>query len=355
MPKKENQNPIIEIAGRKIGVGQPCYIVAEMSANHRGSYEEAVKILEAAAQAGADAIKLQTYTADSLTIDCDSNHFRIQGTIWEGKKLHDLYAEAATPWEWHAKLQEVAKRLGLHFFSTPFDERAVDDLESLGVPAHKIASFEIVDIPLVQRIAQTRKPVILSTGMATQEEIAEAVQTLRANGANQIALLKCTSAYPAPPESMNLRAIPFLAEQFKTVVGLSDHTLGNTAAVGAVALGASVIEKHLTLSRSSPGPDSAFSLEPHEFREMVSQVRLVEKALGTPHLGTTQEERNSRAFRRSLFVVKDVKAGEVLSAQNVRSIRPGNGLHPRHFFEILGRRSKRDIARGTPLSMDLIE
>jgi pseudaminic acid synthase len=344
----------IEIAGRRIGAGQPTYIIAEMSANHAQDFDQAVRIVEAARDAGADAIKLQTYTPDTLTIDCRNEHFRIEGTMWDGRVLHDLYREAQTPWEWQPRLKQVAEKMGLHLFSTPFDASAVDFLEDMGVPAHKIASFENVDLPLLRRAAATGKPIIMSTGMATLSEIDEAVTTIREAGGRQLCLLKCTSAYPAPPSEMNLRTIPHLADTFGIPVGLSDHTLDVGVPVAAVALGACVIEKHLTLSREMPGPDSGFSLEPREFREMVDAVRTAEAALGRVNYGVSERERKSRVFRRSLFVVEDVKAGEPLTLANVRSIRPGNGLHTRHLEDVVGRVAARDIARGTPLSWDLM-
>ena len=345
----------VEIGGRRIGPGCPCFIVAEMSANHNQSYEEAVRIVEAAAASGADAVKLQTYTPDTMTIPCDNPYFRIQGTIWEGRILYELYGEAFTPWEWQPRLAKEAARLGIQLFSTPFDASAVEFLEGMGVPAYKIASFELVDLPLLRKVAATGKPAILSTGMATLEEIEEAVATLRAAGAVDLVLLKCTSAYPARPEEMNLRSIPFLAERFGVPAGLSDHTLGIAVPVGAVALGACLIEKHFTLSRSVPGPDSSFSLEPEEFRTMVEAVRAAEKSLGQPTFGLYGGEAPSRRFRRSLFVVKPVGAGEPFTTENVRAIRPAAGLHTRHLEEVLGRKASRDIEGGTPLSWDLVE
>ena len=342
------------IGEREIGPARPVYVVAEMSANHNQDFEQAVRILHAASESGADAIKLQTYTPDTLTIDCDREFFRIGGTIWEGRTLYGLYAEAYTPWDWQPKLKTVANDLGLDFFSTPFDATAVDFLETVGVPAYKVASFEIVDLPLIRRIARTGKPMILSTGMATLAEIDEAVRTARGAGATQIALLKCTSAYPAPPEEMNLRTIPHLAEAFGVPVGVSDHTLGIAVPVAAVAVGACIVEKHFTLSRRLHGPDSAFSLEPDDFKAMVVAIREAEKALGGVRYQATENESGSRAFRRSLFVVQDVRAGEPFTDQNVRSIRPGFGLHTRYLPEVLGRRARRDIERGTPLAWDLI-
>jgi N-acetylneuraminate synthase len=309
-----------------------------MSANHNHDFEQAVKIIEAAKDAGADAIKLQTYTQDTLTIDCANEYFQIdKGSIWEGRKLYELYREAYTPWEWQPKLKKIADRLGIDLFSTPFDATAVDFLEKMEVPAYKIASFEIVDIPLIRRIAQTGKPIILSTGMCTLAEIDEAVSTIREAGDNQLALLKCTSAYPSRPEDMNLLTIPHLAEAFGLPTGLSDHTQGTAVPVAAVALGACIVEKHLTLSRSIAGPDSAFSLEPHEFKAMVEAVRTTEKALGRVCYGASENEMKSQIFRRSLFVVQDLKAGEMFTAQNVRSIRPGHGLHTRYLDVVLGK------------------
>jgi len=346
----------ITIGKRTIGAGHPAYVVAEVSANHHQKFDEAVKIIRAAKDAGADAIKLQTYTADTITIACDRKEFRLaSGTIWDGTTLYELYGQAYTPWEWQPRLKEVANDLGMDLFSTPFDATAVDFLEKMGVPAHKLASFELVDIPLIQKMAGTGKPLIMSTGMSTVEEIEEAVQAARAAGATQIALLKCTSAYPALPEEMNLRTIPELSRRFDVPVGLSDHTMDSAVAVAAVALGACIIEKHLTLSRSEPGPDSAFSLEPQEFKAMVDAVRITEKALGTIHFGIEAKEASSRVFRRSLFVVQNVKRGEEFTAQNVRSIRPGYGLHTRHLQEVLGRCAAEDIQRGTPLSWELVQ
>jgi N-acetylneuraminate synthase len=347
-------NGDMTIAARRIGPGSPAYIIAEMSANHGQSYERAEAIIRAAARAGADAVKLQTYTADTLTIPCDAEPFRIKGTLWEGRTLHDLYGEAYTPWEWQPRLAAVARQLGVHLFSTPFDATAVDFLERMDVPAHKVASFEIVDIPLLRCIAATGKPVIMSTGMASLAEIDEAVRILREGGCTQLALLKCTSAYPAPPDSMHLRTIPHLAEAFGVPAGLSDHTLGTAVPVAAVALGACIIEKHFTLSRAEGGPDAAFSLEPDEFSEMVSAVRTAEAALGQVNYTVSDKERQSRVFRRSLFVVRDMEQGEAFTPDNVRSIRPGYGLHTRYHDAVLGRRAVRDIARGTPLSWELV-
>lgn len=345
----------MEIGKRRIGPGEPVYIIAELSANHNQSYDHAVRIVRAAKEAGADAIKLQTYTPDTITIRSDREFFRIHGgTLWDGRTLHDLYGEAHTPWNWQPKLKQIADDVGLHFFSSAFDSSAVDFLEDMGVPAHKVASCELIDIPLIQKMAQTGKPLIMSTGMATLQEIEEAVSAARMAGASQIALLKCTSAYPAPPEEMNLRTIPELSRRFAVAVGLSDHTMGIAVPVAAVALGGCIVEKHLTLSRSDPGPDSAFSLEPDEFKAMVAAVRVAEKALGEVQFGCTAKEAVGRTFRRSLFVVENVKRGEPFTTKNVRSIRPGQGLHTRYFAEILGKHAAEDIERGTPLSWELV-
>ena len=348
-------SPFIKIGERLIGTGHPVYIVAELSANHRQQFDEAVKLIETAKEAGADAVKLQTYTADTMTIKCDAPEFQIGGgTLWDGKTLYDLYGEAYMPWEWQPKLKGIANELGIDLFSSPFDKTAVDFLEEMGVPAYKVASFEIVDIPLIEYIASKGKPMIISTGMATLAEIDEAVQAARKAGASQIALLKCTSAYPALPEEMNLRTIPHLSEAFGVPIGLSDHTLGIAVPVAAVALGACIVEKHFTLSRNISSLDSAFSLEPQEFKAMVEAIRTTEKALGEVRYEVSEQEAKSRVFRRSLFVVKDMKAGEVFSGENVRSIRPGYGLYPRHLKDVLGRRAGQDIRQGTPLGWGLV-
>jgi pseudaminic acid synthase len=345
----------VRVGQRQIGPGQPVYVIAELSANHNQDFDRAVRIVHAAKEAGADAVKLQTYTPDTITIRSDRDCFQIRGgTLWDGRTLHDLYGEAYTPWEWQPKLKAIGEKLGVDVFSSAFDPSAVDFLEKMNVPLHKVASPELVDIPLIEKMARTGKPLIMSTGMATLEEIEEALCAARKAGASQIALLKCTSAYPAPPEEMNLRAIPELARRFQVPVGLSDHTLGIAVPVAAVALGACIIEKHLTLSRDLKGPDSAFSLEPHEFKAMVDAVRTAERALGQVRFGADGSEASGRVFRRSLFVVEDVKKGDPFTAQNVRSIRPANGLHPRHLPEVLGRQAARDIERGTPLSWDML-
>lgn len=345
----------MKIEGRTVGVEFGTYLIAEMSANHGQSFEQAAEIVRAAKDAGADAIKLQTYTPDTITIDCQGETFQTaKGSLWEGRTLYDLYGEAYTPWDWQPKLKKLADGLGLACFSTPFDFTAVDFLEEMDLPAYKIASPELVDLPLIRKVAATKKPVIMSTGMATCEEIEEAMQAFRQAGGTELALLKCTSAYPSPPESMNLRTIPDMAKRFRVPVGLSDHTLGIAVPVAAVSLGACIIEKHLTLSRSTPGPDSAFSLEPHEFKQMVDAIRVAEKALGHVKYGLTEAEQLNRRSRRSLFVVQDVKAGERLTSDNVRSIRPGYGLPPKHYEEVIGRLAARDMQRGTPLQWDAI-
>ncbi len=345
---------ILHINNRPIGPGQPVYIVAEMSANHHQDFNTAAAIVREAKAAGADAVKLQTYTPDTITIDSNSDVFRVKGTIWEGKNLYDLYAEAYTPWEWQPKLKKIADEEGIALFSSPFDPTAVDFLESMKVPAYKIASFEIVDIPLIQMIADTGKPIVMSTGMATLEEIEEAVEAIRKRSNLQIVLLKCTSAYPAPFDEMNLKTIEDLAGRFGMPVGLSDHSLGVEVPVAAVALGACMIEKHFTLDRRIEGPDAAFSTEPHEFAKMVEAVRNVEQALGRVSYEPTDKERISRAYRRSLFAVEDIRAGEAFTQRSVRSIRPGDGLHPRHLSDILNATAKTDIARGTPLSWGIV-
>ena len=349
----------VKIAGREVGRGKPVYIVAELSANHNQNFDQAVRILHAAKEAGADAVKLQTYTADTITLRSDKECFRIAGgTLWDGRLLHDLYQEAFTPWEWQPKLKEIAGELGMHLFSSAFDDSAVDFLERMSVPAHKVASFELVDIGLIRKMARTGKPLIMSTGMASEAEISEAVEAARGaapgNGPAQIALLKCTSAYPAPPKEANLLTIPELARRFGCPVGLSDHTMGIAVPVASVALGACIIEKHLCLRRADGGPDGAFSLEPEEFKAMVEAVRTAEKALGSVQFGAGPRETNSLKFRRSLFVVEDMKKGEFFTKQNVRSIRPADGLHPRHLNEVLGKRAACDVERGTPLGWALV-
>jgi N-acetylneuraminate synthase len=340
----------------KIGEGLRPFVIAELSANHGHDLDKALQIVRAAAEAGADAVKLQTYTADTLTIDCDKKDFRVgEGTLWAGRTLYDLYSEAYTPWEWHEPVKDLAESFGMEFFSTPFDPTAVDFLESLGVKAYKVASFELVDVNLLRLIAGTGKPVIMSTGMANLDEIREAVAAIHATGNSRLALLKCTSGYPSRPEEMNLRAIPVLCKEFGLPVGLSDHTLTASVPAAAVALGACIIEKHITLSRADGGPDAAFSLEPMEFRQMVDAVQTASQALGKAVLESGEQEAKSRAFRRSLYAVENICAGESFTAKNLRSIRPAFGLHPRHLESLTGRKAAVDIERGTALAWDHVE
>jgi N-acetylneuraminate synthase len=341
--------PDVTIAGRKIGPSHPPYIICELSANHNGRIERALELIEAAAATGADAVKIQTYTPDTLTIAHDSPEFRIRGGLWDGYTLYDLYREAYTPYEWHPALVQRAKELGVTLFSTPFDESAVKLLSGLNVPAYKIASFEVVDLALIECVARQKKPMIISTGMANLGEIAEAVQTARRHGAEELVLLHCVSTYPARYEHANLRTIPHLADAFGVVAGLSDHTPGTACAVAAVAVGACVIEKHFTLRRADGGPDSAFSLEPDEFKRLVEDCRAAWLSLGRVDYERSEAERASLAFRRSLYVVEDVAPGGELTSRNVRSIRPGYGLPPKHLPEVLGRRAARPLKRGEPL------
>lgn len=342
----------------KIGhhnIDEKVFIIAELSANHNGSLDTALKTIDAMKASGADAIKLQTYTPDTITLDCDSEMFTIsQGTLWDKRKFHDLYAEAMTPWEWHSILFDHAKSLGMEAFSSPFDTSAVDFLSDLNVPAYKIASFEITDIPLIEYTAAKGKPIIISTGIATQDDIEEALEACRRMGNDQITLLKCTSAYPAALEEMNLLTVADMKNRFGASVGLSDHTMSLAAPVAAVALGARVIEKHFILDRGMGGADSAFSLEPQEFKMMVDAVRDTEKLLGKVTYDLSAKSLKSREFSRSLFIAEDVKAGETISASNVRSVRPGFGLAPKHLKAIIGKKFKEDICKGTPLSWDHI-
>jgi pseudaminic acid synthase len=342
------------IAGRPIGPGQPPFVIAELSGNHNGRIERALALIDAAAEAGADAVKLQTYTADTITLDCGGPGFVIEEGLWAGRTLHDLYSEASTPFEWHEALFARARERGLIAFSSPFDETAVELLERLQAPAFKIASFEAVDLPLIARAARSGKPLIISTGMTSRAEIAEAVATARQAGA-EVALLHCVSAYPAPHADANLKMIPQLAADFGCIAGLSDHTLGTSAAVAAVAVGACIIEKHFTLSRADGGPDAAFSLEPAELAQLVRGCREAFEALGTADYRRSGTEEANRQFRRSLYVVRDVKRGATLGPQDVRSIRPGFGLEPKRLGEALGRTVRRDLARGEPLSLDMLD
>ncbi|NQW12289.1 MAG: pseudaminic acid synthase [Alphaproteobacteria bacterium] len=347
--------PSITIDGRKIGPDHPPYVIAEMSGNHNGDIERAFRILEMAKEAGADAVKLQTYRADTITIDHDGPEFLVKGGLWDGRRLYELYDEAHTPWEWHGPIFAKARALGITVFSAPFDPTAVELLEALDAPAYKIASPEIVDIPLVRRVARTGKPMIISTGMASFEEIDEAVSAARDNGATEIVVLHCVSAYPTPPEEANLSTIPDLAARLGTVVGLSDHTMDTGVATVAVGLGASVIEKHFTLARADGGVDSAFSLEPDELARLVRDTRMARAALGSPAYRPTPSEAAGLPFRRSLYVIADVAAGEPLTESNVRSIRPSNGLPPKYLDRVLGRRASRPLKRGEPLAVDMIE
>lgn len=347
-------NKIIKINDRFIGEGYPVYIIAEMSANHGGDLGRAIEIIHAAKEAGADCIKIQTYTADTLTIDSNKEYFQIRKGTWQGENLYSLYKKAYTPWEWQDRLKEEAEKVGIDFLSTPFDKTAVDFLEDLRVTFYKIASFEIVDIPLIKYIASKGKPIIMSTGMATLGEIEEAVNTVRYQGNHNLCLLKCSSAYPAIPEDMNLKTIKHLEETFGVPAGLSDHSLGSIAAVTAVAMGAKVIEKHFCLSRKIETPDSSFSMEPREFEQMVWDIRAAERAMGKVSYEISDREKNSRAFRKSIFIVKNIKQGEIFTEENIKVIRPGYGLEPRYFEEILGRKASKDIERGTPLDWSMV-
>lgn len=346
----------ITIAGKEISQTSPVFIIAELSANHGGKIGIAKETIRAAAQSGADAVKLQTYTADTITLDCDNDYFQIkQDTLWDGQTLHSLYEKAYMPWEWQGELKAYAESLGLVCFSSPFDITAVDFLESIDVPAYKIASFEITDIPLIEYVASKGKPVIISTGIAERQDIQEALDACHRMDNKEIILLKCTSAYPAPLEEANLLTIPDLVKTFDVIAGFSDHTLGTTAPITAVALGAKVIEKHFILDRSIGGPDASFSLDTEQFAQMVQAVRDTEKMLGKVNYELTEKSKKSREFSRSLFIVQDVMQGETLSEKNVRSVRPGFGMHPKELKNVLGKRFKNDFKKGTPLSRDLIE
>ena len=334
-----------------IGENTPSFIVAELSANHNGSLETAIETIKAAKRAGADAIKLQTYKPDTITIDSNKDDFIIKGTIWEGEKLYDLYQKAFTPWEWHQKLFETAKKEGLVCFSSPFDKSAVDFLEALGNPIYKIASFEITDIPLIEYIATKNKPIILSTGIANEEDINLALKTIRKHNKNKIVLLKCTSSYPAPFEEANLLTLSDFTNKYDVIPGLSDHTLGSTAPIVAIALGAQVIEKHFILDQSIGGPDSTFSMSEKDFTEMVHSIRLAEKLLGKITYSLTDKQKRGRDHSRSLYIIKDVKKGEIVTEENTKSIRPGFGLHPKYLKEILGKKFKSDLNKGTRLDL----
>jgi len=351
-----NSENEINIAGQKVGPGHPPFIIAEMSGNHNQSLDRALSIVEATAKAGAHAVKLQTYTADTMTLDIAEREFFIndQDSLWKGKSLYDLYKEAYTPWEWHKPIFDRCQELDLIYLSTPFDETAVDFLEELNVPCYKIASFENADIPLIRKVAATGKPMIISTGMATIAELDETVRTARETGCRDLILLKCTSSYPATPESTNIWTIPHMAKLFNCQVGLSDHTMGIGAAVASVALGATIIEKHFTLSRAGGGVDSAFSMEPDEMHSLVVEAERAWQALGKVSYGSTEKEKKSLIFRRSLYIVQDMKKGDILTRENLRSIRPGLGLAPKYYDILLGKRINRDVQRGTAVSWGMI-
>lgn len=343
----------MQIGKNLIGNDHPVYMIAELSANHQNSFSVAEQLVRQAAKAGANAVKVQTFRADTITLRSTKEPFQIKSSQqWGGQTLYDLYERAHMPWEWQPKLKELANQLGMDFFSSPFDPTSVDFLEEMDVPAYKIASFEIVDHPLIKKVASTGKPIIFSTGMATKAEIHEALQVARENGAHQIALLKCTSAYPALPSEMNLKTILDLSQEFKTAVGLSDHTLTSTAAVASVALGASIIEKHLTLARADGGLDSEFSLEPNEFKELVQEVRITSQLLGKVHYGGSDNENKNRMYRKSLFIAQSIKQGEVFTQENLRCVRPGHGLEPKYLEKVLGQVALDDIEEGTPLALN---
>ncbi|OOE45867.1 pseudaminic acid synthase, partial [Salinivibrio kushneri] len=342
-------NPFMTIDGRNIGPDHPPYIIAELSANHNGDINRAFQIMEEAKKAGADAIKLQTYTHETITLNCDSEDFQIHGGLWDGQTLYELYKGAHMPWEWHKPLFEKAKELDITIFSSPFDFTAVDLLEELDAPAYKIASFEVIDLPLIKRVAQTGKPMIISTGMANEQEIADAIKTAKDNGCQELVVLHCVSGYPAPAEQYNLRTIADMAERFDVLSGLSDHTIDNATAVTSVALGACLIEKHVTLDRNGGGADDSFSLEPAELAALCRDTKTAWQALGHVNYERTEAEKGNVKYRRSLYIVKDIKAGEILTEQHVRSIRPGFGLEPKHLESVLGMKTKTDLARGTPL------
>lgn len=345
----------IKVGNRYIGEGCPAYLIAEMSANHAGSLERAKEIIHAAKESGADCVKIQTYTPDTLTIDCSNRYFQVGNGTWEGENLYQLYGKGYTPWEWQADLKAEAEKVGIDFLSTPFDRTSVDFLEELGLQFYKIASFEMIDLPLVEYVASRGKPVIMSTGMGTLEEIREAVEAVRKTGNGQLALLKCSSAYPADPAQMHLSTIQDMKRRFRVPVGLSDHSLGSMSAVTAVALGAKIIEKHFCISREIENPDASFSMTPGEYASMARDIRTVEQALGEPFYGVSPQEESSMVFRRSIFAVQDIPAGERLTSDNVRIIRPGYGLKPKYYGDILGMKTDRGLERGTPLSFDALE
>lgn len=347
-------NKTVKVKNRYIGGDYPCYIIAEMSANHAGDINRALEIIHAAKESGADCIKIQTYTPDTLTIDCDNEYFRIKEGTWKGENLYKLYGKAYTPWEWQERLKQEAEKAGIDFLSTPFDKTAVDFLESINIDFYKIASFELVDIPLIKYVASKGKPIIMSTGLATLGEIDEAVNAVKEQGNHSLCLLRCSSAYPAIPNDMNLRTIKHLEETFGVPAGLSDHSLGSIAAVTAVALGAKIIEKHFCISRKIENPDASFSMEPTEFKQMVKDIRDAEIAIGKLYYMLSDREKNNRIFRKSIFAVKDIKTGEAFSEQNIRVIRPAYGLEPKYYEEIIGKMATKDIQEGTPLEWNMI-
>lgn len=344
----------LTIAGRPIGSGHPPYVIAELSANHNGSLDAALKLIDEAKACGADAVKIQTYRADTITIDCDGDEFRIEAGLWAGRRLYDLYQEAHTPWEWHAELFSHAARSGITLFSSPFDKTAVDLLEQLNAPAYKIASFEAIDLPLIRYVAQTGKPMIISTGMADADEIGEAIAAARDGGCRELAVLHCVSGYPAPAADYNLRTLPDMSERFGVITGLSDHTLDNATAIASVALGAAIIEKHFTLDRTGGGPDDSFSLQPEELRVLCTSVRTAWEALGQVDYGRKSSEQGNVKFRRSLYFVEDMKAGEIISEHHVRSIRPGYGMAPKHLPSLMGKRVSEAVTRGTPVRPEVL-
>jgi pseudaminic acid synthase len=350
-----SNSPHIQIAGRSIGVDHPPFVIAELSANHNGRLDIALRIIEEAKKAGADAVKLQTYTADTITLNSQAEDFQIHGGLWDGKNLYQLYQEAQMPWEWHKPLFEHARQVGIPIFSSPFDSTAVDLLEDLNAPAYKIASFEAVDLPLIRYVASTGKPMIISTGMADAEEIQEAIDAARAGGCQQLAVLHCVSGYPAPAEDYNLRTIPDMIERFGLVTGLSDHTLDNTTAITSVAMGASIIEKHFTLDRSGGGPDDSFSLEPADLAALCHGAKTAWQAMGSVDYGRKSSEQGNAKFRRSLYFVKNMKAGDVITPDCIRSVRPGFGLAPKHWDGLLGKRVNRDVAANTPTAWTCVE
>lgn len=344
----------VKIKNRIVGEGYPAYIIAEMSANHAGDISRAIDIMYKAKECGADCIKIQTYTADTMTIDCSNEYFNITGGTWKGENLYRLYEKAYTPWEWQDTLKAEANKIGIDFFSTPFDKSSVDFLERIGIEFYKIASFELIDIPLIEYIASKGKPIIMSTGMGNLGEIQEAVDAIKSQGNDQVILLKCSSAYPAISDNMNLKTISNMKDVFGVPVGLSDHSMGSIGAVTAVALGANVIEKHFCLSREIENPDSSFSMEPDEFKKMVDDIRSAEKAIGKVSYEVTENEKSNVVFRRSIFVVEDIRKGDKITEQNIKIIRPGYGLKPKFYEEVLGQVALRDISRGTPLGFELI-